>query len=102
VIACILGAAQAPASHRIFKQFSREVNAALPRLEASRPLKWSKHAVTFDSMDQLKCSAAAGALPMLCTPTISNVLVTKTLIDGDAGLNVLSVETFEMLQVPYD
>ena len=39
---------------------------------------------------------------MLCTPTISNVLVTKTLIDCGAGLNVLSVETFKMLQVPYD
>lgn len=53
-------------------------------------------------MDQLKCSAAAGPFPMLCTTTISNVLVTKTLIDGDAGLNVLSVETFQTLQVLYD
>ena len=38
---------------------------------------------------------------MLCSPIISNVLVTKTLIDGGAGLNVLSVETFNNLQVPY-
>ena len=36
------------------------------------------------------------------TPVISNVQVTKTLIDGGAGLNVLSVETFDSLQVPYD
>ena len=39
---------------------------------------------------------------MLCSLTISNVLVTKTLIDGGAGLNLLSAETFERLQVPYD
>ena len=39
---------------------------------------------------------------MLCSPIISNVLVTKTLIDGGAGLNVLSVEMFDRLQVPYD
>nr|XP_020158709.1 uncharacterized protein LOC109744029 [Aegilops tauschii subsp. strangulata] len=39
---------------------------------------------------------------MLCTATISNVVVTKTLINGGASLNVLSVETFDMLQVPYD
>ena len=45
---------------------------------------------------------AAGALPMMCTPTISNAAVTKTLIDGGAGLNVLSMETFDLLQVPYD
>jgi hypothetical protein len=101
-VACILGGAQAPASNRIFKQFSREVNAALPRLEAVCPLKWSQYAITFDSKDHLRCSAAAGALPMLCTPTISNVSVTKTLIDGGAGLNVISIATFETLQVPYD
>jgi hypothetical protein len=67
-----------------------------------RPLKWSKYAVTFDSADQLKCTAVAGSLLFLCSPTISNKLVTKTLIDGGAGLNVLSVETFNTLQVPYD
>jgi hypothetical protein len=78
------------------------VNAALPKLEVTRPLKWSKYAVTFNSTDGLKCAAAAGALPFQCSPTISNVLVTKTLIDGGAGLNVLSVETFKTLQVPYD
>ena len=39
---------------------------------------------------------------MLCSPVISNVQVTRTLIDGGAGLNVLSVEMFDNLQVPYD
>ena len=39
---------------------------------------------------------------MLCSPVISNVQVTRTLIDGGAGLSVLSVETFNNLQVPYD
>ena len=38
---------------------------------------------------------------MLCSPIINNVVVTKTLIDGGAGLNVLSVETFNNLQVRY-
>ena len=49
-----------------------------------------------------KCAVTAGFLPMLCSPVISNVQVTKTLIDGGTGLNVLSVETFDSLQVPYD
>ena len=39
---------------------------------------------------------------MLCSPVINNVQVTRTLIDGGAGLNVLSVETFDNLQVMYD
>ena len=43
-----------------------------------------------------------GVLPMLCSPVISNVQVTKNLIDDVVGLSVLSVETFDNLQVPYD
>ena len=39
---------------------------------------------------------------MLCTPTICNVAVTKTLIDGGAGLNLLSVEAFSLLHVPLE
>ena len=39
---------------------------------------------------------------MLCSPIISNMVVTKTLINGGAGLNVLSVDTFDNLQVPYE
>lgn len=42
-----------------------------------------------------------GAVPLFCTPVISNVVVTKMLINGGACLNVLSVETFETLQMPY-
>ena len=78
------------------------MNAALPKLEATRPLRWSKCTITFSSTDQLKCAANAGALSMLSSSTISNVLITKTLIDGGAGLNILSIETFDRLQVPYD
>ena len=78
------------------------MNAALPKLEATRPLRWSKYTITFSSADQLKCAATAGVLPMLSSPVISNVQVTKTLIEGDAGLSALSVETFDSLQVPYD
>src|SRR5215216_181655 len=38
---------------------------------------------------------------MLCTPTICNVAVTRTLIDGSTGLNVLSMEAFGLLHVPH-
>ena len=63
----------------------------LPKLEVTRPLRWSKYAITFNSSDQLKCATTPSALPMLCSPIINNMLVTMTLIDGGAGLNVLSV-----------
>ena len=69
---------------------------------ALHPLRWSSCTITFSFADQLMCAVTAGVLPMLCSPVISNVQVTRTLIDGGAGLNVLSVETFDNLQVPYD
>jgi hypothetical protein len=37
----------------------------------------------------------------LCTPTINNIAVNRTLIDGGVGLNIISVEVFEKMQVPY-
>jgi hypothetical protein len=37
----------------------------------------------------------------LCTPTINNIAANRTLIDGGAGLNIISVEVFEKMQVPY-
>ena len=39
---------------------------------------------------------------MLCTPTICQVAVTRTLIDGGAGLSVLSVEAFNLLCIPLE
>ena len=41
-------------------------------------------------------------LLMLCTPTICNVAITKTLIDGGAGLILLSMEAFSLLHVPLE
>ena len=78
------------------------MNATLPKLEGTRPLRWSKYDITFSLADQLKCAATAGVLPMFYSPVFSKVQVTKSLIDGDGGLNVLSIETFDCLQVPYD
>jgi hypothetical protein len=37
----------------------------------------------------------------VCTPTINNIAVNRTLIDGGADLNIISVEVFEKMQVPY-
>ncbi|XP_073355236.1 uncharacterized protein [Aegilops tauschii subsp. strangulata] len=100
-VAFILGGAQAPPSNRHFKQFSREVNAGLPEPADAKPLKWLQYGITFDHTDHPKSTKSVGTIPLLCTPIINNVAVTKTLIHGSAGLNVISVETSEQLHVPY-
>ena len=97
----VLGPLEGPGGLH-FKQLAREIAAALPGVEASRPLKWSQCPITFDSTDHPKSTSTVGTIPLVCTPTINNIAVSKTLIDGGAGLNVISVETFEKLQVPYE
>ena len=56
------------------------------------PPGWAapKADLTFGPEDHPAATTGAGALPMLCTPTICSVAVNKTLVDGGAGLNMLS------------
>jgi hypothetical protein len=44
---------------------------------------------------------AVGTIPITWMPTINNIIVNRTLIDRGAGLNIISVEVFEKMQVPY-
>ena len=96
-MACILGGALTPLSNRSFKLLAREVNAVLLKPEASRLLRWSQYLISFYVSDHPKTTRTVGTISLVCTPTINNVAVTKTLIDGGLGPNVLSMETFEKL-----
>ena len=58
--------------------------------------------MTFDSGHHPVTTVGSGVLPMLCTPTTCHVAITKTLINGSAGLNMLSVEAFSLLHVPLE
>ena len=40
-----------------------------------------------------------GLLPVIVTPTICNIGVGRTLVDGGAGLNLLSPEVFRRMQI---
>jgi hypothetical protein len=64
-------------------------------------LKWSTNKIDFDEEDHPISTKAVGTIPLLCTPTINNIAVNCTLIDGGAGLNIISVEVFEKMQAPY-
>jgi hypothetical protein len=98
--ACLLGGAQAPLSNRHFKQLSREIAAAQPNI-GNRLMKWSTSKIGFDEEDHPASTKGVGTIPLLCMPTINNIAVNRTLINGGAGLNIISVEAFEKMQVPY-
>jgi hypothetical protein len=44
--------------------------------------------------------AGAGILPLVTAPTIANVRLHHVLIDGGAGLNLISYAAFKQLQIP--
>src|SRR5215216_647435 len=71
-----------------------------PSLEDRKPLKWSRTPIIFDEEDHPDRNTAVGCLLLLVSPTIHNLKVTKILVDGGAGLNLISSKVFNKLQIP--
>src|SRR3954467_6228622 len=99
-VLCVDGGASLHASHHQLKRWVREVNAAEPPVESRRPLRWSSTPIIFDIEDHPDRTTAVGCLPMLVSPTVRNLKVTKMLVDGGAGLNLISSAVLRRLQVP--
>ena len=89
-VATIFGGVSAPLSRRRAKLLWREVYAVSPASGGTQPLKWSGTPVTFDQSNHPSNTAGVGLLPVVVTPTIHNIGVGRTLVDGGASLNLLS------------
>jgi hypothetical protein len=96
---CIDGGASLHSSHRQLKQWAREVNAVEPTADSRKPLKWSRMPIIFDEEDHPDRITVIGCLPLLVSPTIRNLKVTKMLVDGEAGLNLISPKVISKLQI---
>src|SRR6266516_8025716 len=70
-----------------------------PAPEAQKPLKWSRTPIIFDEEDHPNRTTTVGCLPLLVSPTIRNLKVTKMLVDGGAGLNLISPVVLSKLQI---
>ena len=84
-------------SHYQLKQWAREVTAAEPSFDAQRPPKWSRTPIVFDTKDHPDRTTAVRCLPLFVSPTIRNLKVTKVLVDGGAGLNLISPAVIKKL-----
>ena len=67
--------------------------------EARKPLKWSRMPIIFDEEDHPGRTTVVGCLPLLVSPTIHNLKVTKMLVDGGVGLNLISLAIINRLQI---
>ena len=66
-----------------------------------RPLlSWSESLITFDQRDHPSHIARLGRYPLIVDPIIRKKRLTKVLMDGGSGLNILYVDTLDAMCIP--
>jgi hypothetical protein len=87
-------------SRRNVKSLRREVLSATPGVPKAAPhQRWRSTTISFGASDCLENMAGAGILPLITAPVIANMWLHHVLIDGGAGLNVISHAAFKQLQI---
>jgi hypothetical protein len=85
-------------SRRNVKSLRREVlSATLGVPKAAPHQRWRSTTISFGASDCPDNMAGAGILPLITAPVIANMRLHHVLIDGGAGLNVISHTTFKQL-----
>ena len=88
---------EARGSKRSEKVERREVYSAEPATPSF--LKWSEAQITFDRSDHPNRVHRPGKLPLVVDPIIGTKRLTKVLMDGGSGLNILYAETLDAMGV---
>ena len=88
-------------SRRYVKTLRREVLSVKSGVPRPAPHhRWRNTTISFGPSDCPKNMAGAGVLPLVTAPVIANIRLYHVLIDGGAGLNVISYAAFKQLQIP--
>ena len=62
--------------------------------------RWSKSPITFDQRDHPSHVARPGHYPLIVDPIVYKKCLTKVLMDGGSGLNILYVNTLDAMRIP--
>jgi hypothetical protein len=88
-------------SRKNVKSLHREVLSATPGVPKATPHQWWRSTtISFGASDCPKNMAGTGILPLITAPVIAIIKLHHFLIDGGAGLNVISHAAFKQLQIP--
>ena len=63
-------------------------------------LSWSESSITFDQRDHPSHVARPGRYPLIVDPIVRKKCLTKVLMDGGSGLNILYVDTLNAMRIP--
>ena len=69
-------------------------------LKAAPHQRWRNTTISFRPYDCPENMLGAGVLPIVAAPVIANIRLYHVLIDGGAGLNIISYAVFKQLQIP--
>jgi len=75
----------------------REVYVAEPATPTF--LDWSRSAITFDRSDHPEHVPQPGRYPLVVDPVVGTKHLTKVLMDGGSGLNILYAETLDAMGI---
>jgi hypothetical protein len=88
-------------SRRNVKSLRREVLSVTPGVPKAAPhQRWRSITISFEASDCPENMARVGILPLITAPVIANIKLHHILIDGGAGLNVISHAAFKQLHIP--
>ena len=87
-------------SRRDVKTLCREFLSVKPGvLKAAPHQRWRNTTISFRPSDCPENMVGAGVLPIVAAPVIANIRLYHVLIDGGAGLNIISYAVFKQLQI---
>src|SRR6185436_1391933 len=81
------------------KLLLREILSVEPAIQ--RPLKYSEVPITFTREDQWTNISKPGKFPLVLDPVIQGSKVTRVLIDGGSGLNLIFASTLAKMGLNY-
>jgi hypothetical protein len=94
----IIGDLEDECSRRQQKVRLREVCAAATAIP--RKLKWASTTIIFDQDDHPASIPRPGSYPFVVDPVISNMCLSKVLMDGGSSLNILYIDSLEAMGIP--
>jgi hypothetical protein len=84
-------------NRRAQKATRREVLSIEPAVPT--PLRWSEVPITFSRADQWTSFSEPGRFPLILKPVVAGSRLSKVLIDGGSGLNVLFTKTLKKMKL---
>jgi hypothetical protein len=64
-------------------------------------LRWSQTTITFDQEDHPDRVPHPGRYPLIVSPIVGTTCLTKVLMDGGSGLNILYTSTLDRMGIPW-